>query len=294
MASAKDLRKKIHSIANTAKITRTMEMVSAAKSKQTHARVEANTPYSKKLAELLVSLSRAGSIRHGLLEPKEGVARNAILVITANRGLCGGYNTNVLKLMERWVAEEAARRPTAIDMIGKKGINRSRFRKIPLRKTYTHIQDRPTFREADEFARGYMRSFLDGEVDRVCVVSMRYISAALQRPEVTQILPIEPPPEVDVEADGARTRSTDREYIFEPDPTTILESLLPFSVSQRVYRLLVEAAAAEQAARRLAMKLATDNAEELKRMYTRQYNRQRQAGITQQIMEIVGGAEALG
>ncbi|HLU49722.1 MAG TPA: ATP synthase F1 subunit gamma, partial [Planctomycetota bacterium] len=227
-----------------------------------------------------------------LLQPKEGVTRNAVLVVTANRGLCGGYNTNVMRLLERWLAEEESRgRPTDIDMVGKKGINRSRFRKIALHATYTHIEDRPSFEQADELARGYMKRFLDGEIDRFLVISTRYLSAATQKPQVTQVLPIERPPVE--EAESRRGASRDTEFIFEPDPRTILETLLPFSVSQRVYRLLIEAAASEQAARRLAMKLATDNAEELKRVYTRQYNRQRQAGITQQITEIVGGAEAL-
>jgi F-type H+-transporting ATPase subunit gamma len=301
MASAKDLKKKIHSIGNTSKITRTMEMVSAAKSKQTHGRVEANTPYSRKLSELLESLTGAARIEHPLFQPREGVARNALLVVSANRGLCGGYNTNVLNLMERWVAGEAARgRPTDITMLGKKGIARCRFKKIDLAARHTHIDDRPSFADADEIARGFIGRFLAGEVDHVGVVSTRYLSAATQRPAVVQILPIEPPQApagaarpAEAAAGKAAARPAGREFIFEPDPKTILEALLPFSVSQVVYRLLVEAAASEQAARRLAMKLATDNAEDLKKSYTRMYNRQRQASITKQIMEIVGGAEAL-
>jgi F-type H+-transporting ATPase subunit gamma len=289
VASTKEIKGKIRSVTNTRKITKTMEMVSAAKSKQTHGRVEANRPYSRKLVELLESLSRAEKIDHPLVAVRETVTRNDLLVVTANRGLCGGYNTNVLNTMERWVAVERAEgRETDIHMIGKKGIARCRFKKIELASRHTHIEDRPSFREADEFAKRFIERFVSASVDRVFVVSTRYFSAAVQRPVLTQILPIEPPKGTDETAS-----SSAREYDFVPNPRTILEALLPFSVSQLVYRLLVEAAASEQAARRLAMKLATDNAEELKRNYTRQYNRERQAGITQQIMEIVSGAEAL-
>ena len=214
--------------------------------------------------------------------------RNALLVVSANRGLCGGYNTNVLVKAERWIqSQREVGRETDVSMVGKKGVARAKFRQIPLVATYTHIEDRPSFREADEFARGFMERFLAGEVDQVWVLSTRYVSAATQTPTLTQILPIQPPErEGDAEAPAS-------DFLFEPDPVTILESLLPFYVSQLVYRLLIEAACSEQLARRLAMKLATDNAEELTKMYTRVYNRQRQAGITQQIMEIVGGAEAL-
>lgn len=290
MASAKDLKKKILSISNTKKITRTMEMVSAAKAKQTQSRVVANTPYAEKVAEMLRSVSASARIDHDLLREPEGVSRNVLVIVTANRGLCGGYNTNVLVRAEGFLgAEREEGRETDIVMIGKKGISRFRFRKIPMVSELTHFDDRPSFQQANELARGLMGRFLEGEVGRVFVVSTRYLSAATQRPEVVQVLPIAAPHE-----EGEGEKKGEREFIFEPDPRTILEALLPFSVSQLVYRLLIEAAASEQIARRMAMKLATDNATELIKHYTRKYNRERQAGITQQIMEVVGGAQALG
>ncbi|MEM7233146.1 MAG: ATP synthase F1 subunit gamma [Planctomycetota bacterium] len=289
MASAKDLKKQIQSISNTKKITRTMEMVSAAKAKQTQGRVEANTPYAEKMNELMDGLGGASAIDHPLLKTPEGVKRNALLVISANRGLCGGYNTNVLVRSEKWVAAQKEQgRETDIYMIGKKGIARAKFQKTSLHAQYTEFDDRPSFEQARELAEGFMTRFLKGEVDQVWVLSTRYFTAAVQRPELTQLLPIQPSESED-EGDGAAAG----EFIFEPDPRSILESLLPFSVNQLMYRLLIEAACSEQLARRMAMKLATDNAEELTKTYTRKYNRQRQAGITQQIMEIVGGAEAL-
>ncbi|MEC9350306.1 MAG: ATP synthase F1 subunit gamma [Planctomycetota bacterium] len=292
MAGLKDIKKKITSISNTRKITRTMEMVAAAKSKQTIDRVEASTPYSSKLTELLNSLTGGQNVDHFLVREKEKVQKSALLVVTANRGLCGGYNTNVANLAEKWVrAEEAEGREAHVMMVGKKGISRFRFRKVEVAEKRTDIEDKPSFSQAAEIADGFIESFRKGEVDRVMVAVTRYHSAVVQQADLFQLLPIIPP-ETD-EADGEEASQQNTDFIFEPDPEKILEDLLPFSVKHTMYRLLLEAAAGEQIARRVAMKLATDNAGELTRFYTGKYNRERQASITQQIMEIVGGAEAL-
>jgi len=292
MAGLKDIKKKITSISNTRKITRTMEMVAAAKSKQTIDRVEASTPYSSKLTELLNSLTGGQNVDHFLVREKENVQKSALLVVTANRGLCGGYNTNVANLAEKWVrAEQAEGREAHVLMVGKKGISRFRFRKVEVAEKRTDIEDKPSFSQAAEIADGFIESFRKGEVDRVMVAVTRYHSAVVQQADLFQLLPIMPP-ETGGDDDGeAAQKNTD--FIFEPDPARILEDLLPFSVKHTLYRLLLEAAAGEQIARRVAMKLATDNAGELTRFYTGKYNRERQASITQQIMEIVGGAEAL-
>ena len=292
MAGLKDIKKKITSISTTRKITRTMEMVAAAKSKQTIDRVEASTPYSSKLTELLNSLTGGQNVDHFLVREKEKVQKSALLVVTANRGLCGGYNTNVANLAEKWVrAEEAEGREAHVMMVGKKGISRFRFRKVEVAEKRTDIEDKPSFSQAAEIADGFIESFRKGEVDRVMVAVTRYHSAVVQQADLFQLLPIIPP-ETD-EADGEEASQQNTDFIFEPDPERILEDLLPFSVKHTMYRLLLEAAAGEQIARRVAMKLATDNAGELTRFYTGKYNRERQASITQQIMEIVGGAEAL-
>ncbi len=292
MAGLKDIKKKITSISNTRKITRTMEMVAAAKSKQTIDRVEASTPYSSKLTELLNSLTGGQNVDHFLVREKEKVQKSALLVVTANRGLCGGYNTNVSNLAEKWVrAEEAEGREAHVMMVGKKGISRFRFRKVEVAEKRTDIEDKPSFSQAAEIAGGFIESFRKGEVDRVMVAVTRYHSAVVQTADLFQLLPIVPPEAEDEDGGEAAQQNTD--FIFEPDPARILEDLLPFSVKHTMYRLLLEAAAGEQIARRVAMKLATDNAGELTRFYTGKYNRERQASITQQIMEIVGGAEAL-
>ena len=292
MAGLKDIKKKITSISNTRKITRTMEMVAAAKSKQTIDRVEASTPYSSKLTELLNSLTGGQNVDHFLVREKEKIQKSALLVVTANRGLCGGYNTNVANLAEKWVrAEQAEGREAHVLMVGKKGISRFRFRKVEVAEKRTDIEDKPSFSQASEIADGFIESFRKGEVDRVMVAVTRYHSAVVQQADLFQLLPIIPPETEGDDGEEAPQQNTD--FIFEPDPARILEDLLPFSVKHTMYRLLLEAAAGEQVARRVAMKLATDNAGELTRFYTGKYNRERQASITQQIMEIVGGAEAL-
>ena len=292
MAGLKDIKKKITSISNTRKITRTMEMVAAAKSKQTIDRVEASTPYSSKLTELLDSLTGGQNVDHFLVREREKVERSALLVVTANRGLCGGYNTNVANLAEKWIrAEQAEGREARVLMVGKKGISRFRFRKVGVDEKRTDIEDKPSFSQAAEIGESFIESFRKGEVDRVMVAVTRYHSAVVQKADLFQLLPIVPPETGDDAGEEATRQTTD--FIFEPDPVRILEDLLPFSVKHTLYRLLLEAAAGEQIARRVAMKLATDNAGELTRFYTGKYNRERQASITQQIMEIVGGAEAL-
>lgn len=303
MASAKDLRKKIASVSNTRKITRTMEMVATTKSQRTTRRVVSTTPYSLKLAEILETLSSGANVRHWLVDGPDtsdgtpASERGVLLVVTGNRGLCGGYNSNVLHLAESWLREEEERgRPTDITMVGKKGVARFEFNKVPLFATVTHIEDWPSFDDADELARQFMARFRAGEVSRVTVASTRYHSAGSQRPVLTPLLPIEPSSAEPGSVAGSGAGSgagRGRDLIFEPDPESILEALLPFSVSFKIFRLLVEAAASEQIARRMAMKLATDNADELIRLYTRHYNRQRQAAITSQLSEIVGGSQAL-
>ena len=294
MASAKDLKKKIRSIGNTRKITRTMEMVATVRSKQAQDRIKATTPYSTKLAEILQSLSKAGSIDHPFLKTPPELKKSFAIVVTANRGLCGGYNTNVLSLAEKWLEKETqAGRGHELHVIGKKGIARFRFRKVEVAKAYTHFEDKPSFKDAEELAEELMQKFLSGEVQRVVVFATRYYSSAVQRPVEIQLLPIVPP---ESSAAGGKAGVPEKtggiEFIFEPDRDQILKALIPLSVKNALYRILVEAAASEQIARRMAMKLATDNAEELIRIFTRRYNRQRQAGITQQIMEIVAGADA--
>ncbi len=194
MASSKDLKKKIRSISNTKKITRTMELVATAKSKRAQDRVKASTPYSGTLAEILESLARAGTVKHPLLAAPEKPGPVVIFALSANRGLCGGYNTNLVALAERTIRqEEKAGHQVEVYMAGRKGISKFRFLRIPVAKTFLNLDDRASFADAEKVAADLMNRFLAGEVEKIVVISTRYYSAGVQKPAVTQLLPIVPP-----------------------------------------------------------------------------------------------------
>jgi F-type H+-transporting ATPase subunit gamma len=326
MASAKDIKKKIRSVSNTRKITRTMEMVATVKSKKGQDRLRALVPYSDTVFAMFRNLAAMGSISHPLLgsaageggdvgadrarsdrskagRPKADGTPTLVLVVTGNRGLCGGYNSNVLSLAEDVIqAEGAAGRKTEVYMVGKKGVARFRFRKIPVAKAYVALGDNPTFQEASDMADEIMRRFLAGEVGRVVAAATIYESSTVHRPAAIHILPLRDArievkdPEAKAALEARRKQASQvppTEFIFEPDRETVLEALVPMAVKMATFRILVEARTSEQIARRVAMKMATDNAEQMIRTFTVRYNRQRQAAITRQIVEIVSGAEAL-
>ncbi|MCA8959723.1 MAG: ATP synthase F1 subunit gamma [Planctomycetes bacterium] len=294
MATSRELRNKINSVKNTKKITRTMEMIATAKSVVCQKRIEAVQPYGNKVAELLDDLKKAGAggdelaAKFPLLRVPAKAEREALFVITANRGLCGGYNANTLKLAEMHIREQRARGvDVEVHMIGKKGAARFRYLGREVSKVYIDFDDRPTFSQAEAILDPVLDRFAGGELDAVTIVSTRYLNAARQAPEKRHILPLSTGGEA---ASGAHG-STD--FLFEPSPEEILGTLVPMTLKMQLFQALVEAAASEQIARRIAMKNATDNADEMIRTYTMLYNRTRQAGITQEILEIVGGAEAL-
>lgn len=292
MATSRELKNKIRSVNNTKKITRTMEMISTAKAVVCQRRIEATQPYGDKLAEILRDLGGSGDGLSGsfpLLREVDKPTREALFIVTANRGLCGGYNTNALKLAEQFIDTQAAN-GIAVDvyMLGKKGISRFKYLGRETAKSMTQFEDRPTFEEAEEVIEPVMASFEQGEIDGVSVVFTHYINAARQEPVLRKLLPIS----VDETADS-ETKGGGGEFILEPSPELILGRLLPLSLKMQFFQALVEAAASEQIARRIAMKNATDNAEEMATKYTQLYNRTRQGAITQEILEVIGGAEVL-
>lgn len=287
MAKAREIRRRIRSVENTRQITRTMEMVATSKLKRATDRVHAARPYATKLGEVigrLVDPDLAG--RYALLRRPEVVRRAAIVLLTANRGLAGAFNGNLIRegeaLLERLRGEGV---DVDLHLVGRKGIGYFRHRGVEPASERTDISDRPTAEDAASIAVPLIEAFERGEYDAVYVIYAQFRSALSTPPAVMQILPVEPP-----EGDAAPVPMG---YILSPSADEILGRLLPLYVRNSVYRALVETAAAEQGSRRTAMKNATDNAGDMLDNLRRSYNRARQAQITQEISEIVGGAAAL-
>ena len=289
MAKARELRRRIRSVQSTRQITRTMEMVSTSKLKRAQDRVVGARPYAAALAEVMAELYAPELAEDfPLLRQPEGgkIRRAGLLLITSNRGLCGAFNANLIRESRRRIAElEGQGAAVDLHLVGKKGVNFFRFTKRKAVSTRIDIGDRPTATHAAELVEPLMQQFADGQLDAVDVVFAKFNSAVSTPPTTLRILPVAPP-----QVSGR----TDRPFfILQPSAAAILERLLPLYVRNQVYRALVETAAAEHGARRTAMKNATDAAGDMLDILRRTYNRARQAQITQEIAEIVGGAEAL-
>ena len=288
--NTKAIRKRIKSVISTRKITKTMEMVATSKLKRAQDAVISSTPYAKLLLSMMGEVASRVPDRSAfpLLRTVEKPQRTLVFVVTANRGLCGGFNTNLIRKGRDAIrAEEKAGRTPVVYVAGKKGVAAFRFQEIPVERKFTDLPDRPTYEHAERLAEALTGPFLAGEVDRVLVVFPEFRTLASQPPTVLQLCPVGGEPAAAGKAGPAQ------EFLFEPSPRVILERLLPLYVRTMVYRVLVSAVASEQIARRAAMKLATDNAGEMVTSLTRTYNKARQAQITQEIAEIIGGAEAL-
>jgi F-type H+-transporting ATPase subunit gamma len=297
MAKGRQLKGRIRSVQNTRKITRTMELVSTSKLKRAQDRVVAARPYAEALREVLGDLvtpelaERFPLLRRPAAPAKGGPTRAAVVLLTSNRGLAGAFNSNLIKEARRRVeALESQGYTVELHGIGKKGIGFFRYlgRKLALERL--DIGDKPTAEHAAEIAEPLIAAYSSGELASVDLVHAKFVSALTTPPTTTRILPVEADGRTGGRADGS---GPSRDYILAPSAEAILEQLLPLYVRNMVYRGLVETAAAEHGARRTAMKNATDNAGELIKYLTRTYNRQRQAAITQEIAEIVGGAAAL-
>jgi F-type H+-transporting ATPase subunit gamma len=289
VAKARELRRRIRSVQSTRQITRTMEMVSTSKLKRAQDRVVGARPYAAALAEVMAELYAPELAEDfPLLRQPEGgkIRRAGLLLITSNRGLCGAFNANLIRESRRRIAElEGQGAAVDLHLVGKKGVNFFRFTKRKAVSTRIDIGDRPTATHAAELVEPLMQQFADGQLDAVDVVFAKFNSAVSTPPTTLRILPVAPP-----QVSGR----TDRPFfILQPSAAAILERLLPLYVRNQVYRALVETAAAEHGARRTAMKNATDAAGDMLDILRRTYNRARQAQITQEIAEIVGGAEAL-
>ena len=291
MAKSRALKGRIRSVTNTRKITRTMELVATSKLKRAQDRMIAARPYAEALGEVIADLvtpdlaERFPLLRQPLPPAEGGPARAVVILLTSNRGFAGGFNANLIKEARRRIAElESTGYTVELIAVGRKGIGYFKYMGRPMRSTRTDIGDRPTSDDARSLVDAVLEEFAAGELGVVELIRSEFHSALSTPPVTDRLLPIAPP------AQGGGSRP---DYILSPDPATLLEDVLPRYVRNAVYRGLVETAAAEQAQRRTAMKSATDNAGDLIEVLKRTYNRQRQASITQEIAELVGGAAAL-
>jgi F-type H+-transporting ATPase subunit gamma len=285
VASDRDVKRRIKTVENTRQITRTMELVATSKLKRATDRVHAARPYAEALHEIVGGLYSPGlSEKYPILRRPEETKKAAILLLTANRGLCGGFNANLIKqarlLMEGLRSQGIE---TELHIAGKKGVAYFRFRGEEMLTTRVDVSDHPTVEDAESVVGPIRDRFENGDVDAVYLVSSKFKSAMSTPPHTRDLLPIE---------DEGKSASADV-YILSPSGDMILERILPAYIRNAVYTAMVENAAAEQGARRAAMKAATDNAGDVLEHLTRTYNRARQAQITQEIAEIVGGSAAL-
>jgi F-type H+-transporting ATPase subunit gamma len=296
MAKTRAIVKRRKAIRNIRKITRTMELIATARFKKAMDRATEAEAFTRKIAELAADLSASAvNIQHPLLEKRDEVKNSLLLIITSNRGLCGGYNSAILREAYARVRQIQAEGVNLhLEASGKRGIANVRYQGFPMAATYTQFEDKPRFEEVDEFARRYLSDYIAHKIDRVEVAWMKFLNAGRQVPVVEPLLPLSaaaPTP-------GQTGREAPRpaapvDYEFLPSPRDILEEILPISFKVRLFKCFLDAAVSEQIARRVAMKAATDNAGEMLKNLTRQYNRARQAQITKEIAEVIGGAAAL-
>jgi F-type H+-transporting ATPase subunit gamma len=285
------LRGRIRSVQATKKITRAMELIAASRIVKAQQRVSAAVPYSELITEVVRDLAAAGAGKdQPLLSGRPEQKKVCYVVLSADRGLCGGYNAGVLRATEGEIKADALKgRGNTIVAVGRKAENYFRFRGFEIDRSWTGFTDNPSYAVAKEIGEHVTELFVSGAVDRVELVYTRFISAGSQEVVQRPLVPLD----TGVTEGGDGKSAEGRDYEFEPDPDAILQSLLPRYVEARVYAALLNAAASEHAFRQRAMKSATDNAEELIKNLSRIMNRARQDAITTEIMEIVGGAEAL-
>jgi F-type H+-transporting ATPase subunit gamma len=300
MAQLRELRNRIRSVKSTRKITKAQELIATSRIIKAQARVEASRPYAEEITKALSALADASTLDHPLLVERTNPKRAAVLVVTSDRGFCGAYNANVLRAAEELqsLLHEQGKTPV-LYVIGRKGEAYYRFRQREIAASWSGFTDRPDYANAADIGETLVKAFLAGAddyldhggedgtlgVDELHLVHTEFVSMLTQRPSVKRVAPLE------VEYSSKETLHP--AYEFEPEAETLFEALLPKYINTRLFAGLLDAAASEHAARRTAMKSATDNADEIIRNLSREANQARQAQITQEISEIVGGVEAL-
>lgn len=298
MAKARQIVKRRKAVTNIRKITKTMQLIATTRFQAAFRRATATKPYTQKITQLVQELSQEteGQLDHTLMRENPDAKKNLLLILTSNRGLCGGYNSSILRQVKAIFAKQEGRQ-FEVHVVGKKGIAYLDFLGIKIDRATTDIDFNPRFDQVDPIASEFMQRYASGEFHRVHVVYMRFISAGKQIAESMQLLPMRkadtgsdsdatPPPK-------SLTAGTSVEYEFSPEPGALLDALLPQTVKVRLFQCFTDAAVSEQVARMVAMKAATDAAGEMITLLSRQFNRARQTQITLELLDIVGGAEAL-
>jgi F-type H+-transporting ATPase subunit gamma len=292
MANPKELDKRRKSVRNIRKITRTMELIATARFKKAMDRASAATAYTNRITKLVSDLTKTGlEVSHPLLEGRETTTNATLLVLTANRGLCGGFNGNLTRAgLERWTQLQAEVPNCRLEISGKRGIAGFKFRGYNADQTYTHFEDKPSFAEVELLANRFLDEYITGKLDRLDVVYMKYESIARQKVAVETLLPLG---SLVAGAEEEAALSSGPQYEFLPSPESILEEVVPTSFKVKLFKCFLDSAVSEQIARMVAMKGATENAGDLIKSLSMQYNRARQGRITSELMDLIGGVEAL-
>ena len=296
MAKARALDKRRKSIRNIRKITRTMELIARAKYKKSLDRAMAATAYTQRITQVVARLAEAGlAVSHPLLEAHEKVEHATLLVLTANRGLCGGYNGAVIRTaVPRYQELKALAPHLRLEVSGKRGVGALKYRNVKADQTYLHFNDQPKFEEVEPIAERFLNEYATGKLDRLDVAYTKFITTSKQQAVVETLLPLgslgggEQPGKP-----GSKRAEAETQYEFLPSIESILQEVVPMSFKVRLFKCFLDAAVSEQIARMVAMKSATENASEMIKDLSMTYNRARQSQITGEIMEIIGGVEAL-
>jgi F-type H+-transporting ATPase subunit gamma len=300
MANIRVIVKRLKAVRNVRKITRTMELIATARFKKAMDRATEAAAYTQKIAEIVSDLSGAAlSFSHPLLEARETQQKSAVLVLTSNRGLCGGYNGGVLRRAVPRIKElRAEGQDVSLEVSGKRGLSFLRFKGETVDHSYTHFEEKPTFDEVDELAGRYIEAYTAGDLDRLDVAYTRFESSSRQQATIETLLPVG---SLDGPGDGSDDSDTPQQsagggsvdYEFLPSAGEILEEIVPASFKARLFKCFLDAAVSEQIFRMVAMKGATENAGEMIDTLSMKYNRARQTQITSELSEIIGGAAAL-
>lgn len=294
MANPRELDKRRKSIRNIRKITRTMELIATARFKKAMDRASAATAYTDRITQLVSDLTKTGlEVSHPLLEQREETKNATLLMLTANRGLCGGFNGNLIRAgLTRWNEIQNEVPNCRLEIAGKRGIGGFKFRGHDADQEYTHFEDKPSFAEVDLIASRFLDEYITGRLDRLDVVYMKFHSVARQEVAIETLLPLGSLGATDDES-SATEGSGETQYEFLPSPESILEEVVPTSFKVKLFKCFLDSAVSEQVARMVAMKGATENAGELIKSLSMQYNRARQGRITSELMDLIGGVEAI-